>query len=172
MISSIKDSEQLVNLVNQLKFNPTNVSDYAFITDLIKVPIFSFFSSTEKDDKVILEHSKKFINEYCDAVSHLIDNLDTDYIVRDTLYKGEIRNEYMSLVNDAINRTGRFKEQHELALQLSHYNTSLCIQLRAAMIIREDYIVPTVVAILNLEAINKFDRKLNKILELDLIKLT
>jgi hypothetical protein len=171
MRSSLKSQRDVATLVSKVRLYPTDVSNYAFISDVIKVPIFSFTHSGEKDTKEILEYSKKFINEYCDAISDLIHGLDTDYIVRDTLYKGEIETEYLSIIVDVINRTGKYQPQHELALQLSHYNSSFCVHLKAALIKQEDYLIPTVVALLNFEANNKFDNKLNKALELDIVKL-
>lgn len=171
MRSSLKSQKDVATLVSKVRLYPTDVLNYAFISDAIKVPIFSFTHSGEKDSKDILEYSKKFISEYCDAISELIHGLDTDYIVRDTIYKGEIVTEYMAIVNEVIGRNGKYKDQHDLALQLSHYNTSFCIHLKAALIKEEDYLIPTIVALLNFEANNKFDNKLNKALELDIIKL-
>lgn len=176
MRAGFRDSKQLINLVNQLKFNPTDIASIAFISDEIKVPIFTYDASGQWQTKEILDHNRKFINIYYDVVMDHMSTLEIDkdiVIELADFTKGDIVTNYMDIIQESVSRTGKYKDQHELILQLSHYVSSFSISIRLGLYKTEtpELYTPKLISVLKLEARNKFNRHLSRILELDTIQL-
>lgn len=172
MISSITDTKQLNNLVSKISFTDTKVGDFVMISDMVKLPIFSFDHSGQFDKTAVLTTCNDFINLYLEKISDLIMDIET-YNVRFINHDlDEIQDKFMELVSELCERSGKYKSTYDLMYQLTHYVSTLNINLRVGLKnTNRGHYEPTIVASLTMDARNKLDKKLDKTLELDTLKI-
>ena len=175
MKNNPKDSRQIINLVNKLEFKPIQIGNYSYLSDVIKVPIFIFNQDTN-NEKEILTSNKLFIETFCNSLSDRFISLSHDLdIIIHNLMNGEVT-KYMEIVNSLLDKNGKYANQHKLASELTHYTSSFMLSLRVGLICStdnvEESLTPDCVIGVSFETRNKFDKKLNKQLEMFIEKLT
>lgn len=177
MRTAIRDSKQIVALVKNFGFSESAIGNFAFISDEIKVPLFVFDHSGMFEKNEVIQHNQRLISIFCEAVSSGFDSLmnEGSYVVRDFgMELDQVKENYMDLVMHSCERNGKYSHHYDLMYQLTHYVTTFAIKLRVGLEKdpnNDEYLIPVFVATLVLEANNKFDKGLDKVLELELIKL-
>lgn len=172
MISSIKDPKQITNLISNLKFNELNVGNFVLASDMVKLPIFEFNHSGEFQKEEVLKSCVLFIDLYMDKINEQFFQLDGYNIDQFGYDPVSVREKFLELVSDLCDRSGKYKSTYDLMYQLTHYVSSMNVNIRVAVEDNgHDRLIPVFVASLTMDARNKLDKALNKTLELDTFKL-
>lgn len=172
MISSIKDPKQIANLISNLNFNKLKVGDFVLVSDVVKLPVFEFNHSGEFQKQEVLTSCEMFIDLYIEKISELFYKLEDFTVDHFSFNPVSVKEKFIDLVSDLCERSGKYKSTHDLMYQLTHYVSSLNINIRVGMREKDSHVlIPTFVASLTMDARNKLDKAFNKTLEIDTFKL-